>query len=388
MNNKVNFIFFGRLTKEKWFDLILDIVEKYKYNENVNFWIFGKWDKYFEDKIKIISARAQTWKTNIAQETSNIKYFGWQDQNTIKDYLWKAHYCLMPSRFLETFGLSALESINQWVPVIWFAKWWLEQFILENFDISRQDWQNNFEKLDKIIKSIIENQNNEEYQRISDLMIEKSKNYSKENWIQNFEKISGKNKKVLMLSDYIENIGGIENYISDTSELLSQNWHKVDKFWLSGKIVKYRKFLMPLVWLNIFAYFWLRKKIKEFDPDIIWIHSASRYLWWLPLLNCKWKKNFMMYHDLWYFHPYPSRVYEEEQITKFSLMNFIKQANTNNPIKLIWVWLKFLSILILKKVLLKTVDSHLIPSDFMKGFLRNWGVGNKRIVVLKHFGKN
>ncbi len=377
MSNKINFIFLGRLTKEKWFDLVLEIVKKHQNSDKINFWIFGKWDKFFEDKIN-----------KIGGDQAGVKYFGWQNRKTIKNYLWKSHYCLMPSRFLETFGLSALESISEWVPVIWFSKWWLEQFILEDFDISRQDWQNDFEKLDNIIKSIIENQNKEEYETISNQLKEKSKDYSKESWLTKFQKISGKNKKIIMVSDYIENIGWIENYILESSKLLSQSWYQVDKFWLSGKLIKYKKLLMPLVWFNVFAYFGLRKKIKEFKPDIIWIHSASRYLWWLPLLNCRWKTTLMMYHDLGYFHPYPSQVYEEKQVVEFGFINFIKQANSKNPLIIFLVSLKYLSILITRKVLLKVVNCHLIPSDFMKKFLKNWGVDRDKIVVLKHFWKS
>ena len=373
MKNKINFIYFGRFTKEKWFDLVLEILEKYQKNYKANFWIFGKWEKKFENRIK-----------ELDKISNNIEYFAWKKQKIIQNYISKSDYCLMPSRFLETFGLSALESISEWVPVIWFAKWWLKQFIWEEFNIDRQNWQSDFEKFDKVINKIIENYNYEKYKKISNKMKEKSENYSKKDWLSNFKKIS-KGKKILMISDYIENIWWIENYISDTTKLLQQNWYEVDKFWLNGKIVKYRKLLMPLVWLNIIEYFKLNKKIKKFDPDIIWIHSASRYLWWLPLLNCKWKNTFMMYHDLWYFHPYPSKVCEEEQILNFWFINFIKQAKIKNPFKFISVSLKFLSIWILKKILLKVVKKHIVPSEFMKKYLIKWWVDSQKIMELKHF---
>ena len=38
-------------------------------------------------------------------------------------------YMLMPSRFLETFGLSALESVSYGVPIIGFCKGGLTQFV-------------------------------------------------------------------------------------------------------------------------------------------------------------------------------------------------------------------------------------------------------------------
>jgi glycosyltransferase involved in cell wall biosynthesis len=40
-----------------------------------------------------------------------MNYFGWQDKKFINEYLKKSHFTLMPSKFLETFGLTALESL-------------------------------------------------------------------------------------------------------------------------------------------------------------------------------------------------------------------------------------------------------------------------------------
>lgn len=376
MSNKINIIFFGRLTKEKGVDIVLETLQKYQNNDKINFWIFWKWDKYFEDKIK-----------EVDRARAGVKYLGWQNQRTIKKYLWKSHYCLMPSRFLETFGLSALESISQGVPVIWFAKWWLKQFIPKNLDINRQKWQNDFEKLDKIIKQIIDSHNNEEYQKISNQLKEKSKEYSKKHWIKNFEQIAWRNKRILVVSDFIENIGWIENYILETDKLLSQSWHKVDKFWLDSKLVKYRKFLMPLVGFNIFGYLGLRRKIKQFQPDIIWIHSASRYLWWLPLINCNWKTCLMMYHDFWYFHPFPSKVYEQNQIEfELNFIDFIKAWQTKNPFKIAFIILKFFSIKLLKNTIKKNTHLHLVPSEYMENVVsKSRNIDKKNIKTLAHF---
>jgi glycosyltransferase involved in cell wall biosynthesis len=55
-------------------------------------------------------------------EQNKIYFFGWQSQSVIGDVLKISHFTLMPSRFLETFGLSALESLAEGVPVIGFRK--------------------------------------------------------------------------------------------------------------------------------------------------------------------------------------------------------------------------------------------------------------------------
>lgn len=49
-------------------------------------------------------------------ETGGMKkiyFFGWQSHATIRNILQISHFSLMPSRFLETFGLSALESLAE-----------------------------------------------------------------------------------------------------------------------------------------------------------------------------------------------------------------------------------------------------------------------------------
>lgn len=60
---------------------------------------------------------------------NKIYFFGWQSQTTIRSVLQVSHFALMPSRFLETFGLSALESLSEGVPVIGFQKGGLMPFI-------------------------------------------------------------------------------------------------------------------------------------------------------------------------------------------------------------------------------------------------------------------
>jgi glycosyltransferase involved in cell wall biosynthesis len=52
----------------------------------------------------------------------NVHYFGWQPHEKIKSYLENIDYCLMPSEFLETFGLSALYDLSWGIPVIGYKK--------------------------------------------------------------------------------------------------------------------------------------------------------------------------------------------------------------------------------------------------------------------------
>ncbi|HCB51668.1 TPA: hypothetical protein DEP21_03790 [Patescibacteria group bacterium] len=41
-----------------------------------------------------------------------IHFFGWKSREEIQRYVQNCQYCLMPSTFLETFGLSALTALT------------------------------------------------------------------------------------------------------------------------------------------------------------------------------------------------------------------------------------------------------------------------------------
>jgi glycosyltransferase involved in cell wall biosynthesis len=55
---------------------------------------------------------AEELKT-VASKHPEIHYFGRQNLATIKRYIPNCKYCLMPSTFLETFGLTALTALSR-----------------------------------------------------------------------------------------------------------------------------------------------------------------------------------------------------------------------------------------------------------------------------------
>jgi hypothetical protein len=93
-----------------------------------------------------------------------------------------------------------------------------------------------------------------------------------------------------------------------------------------------------------------------------------------------------MYHDLWYFHPFPSKLTEEDQVLPWWYKNWIKMSG-----KKIWsisgiiVSLKFIGMSLLRWSLIRVVDVHLMPSEFMVKYLIEWGVKKSSIKVLPHF---
>jgi glycosyltransferase involved in cell wall biosynthesis len=164
-------MFWWRLTNEKWFDLILKRIDKYKGSQNINnieINIFGDGD-YREELIEMI------WVNKI----QSVKYHWRQDKITIEKYILKTDFALMPSRFIETFWLSALEACETWKPVIGFCKWGLEQFILPEYDISKYYSDSEFGQFEKCINGIIDNFDEDTYIHNSHKSARIAKNFTK-----------------------------------------------------------------------------------------------------------------------------------------------------------------------------------------------------------------
>ena len=395
----IKIIFFWRLEKEKWIEIIIKNIEDLKKKKELNnfkFYIFWEWkygntikekykDNVYEHKWDIIN---NSINDDEEYNNKNIIMFWWRKKEEIDIILSNSNYCYMPSLFLETFWLSALESIKAWIPVIWFRKWWTKQFIDNKLSIENYKWNDLYEKsLNMLMK--LKELNINEWTEMSKSCLKLSEKYSSELWIKELKNIIWDDvKDILMISDYKDNIWWIENYIYNTMNLIDKYKIKSKFIWsenIKNKII--RKLWLLKTAYNINFNKVIKKEIKKKKYDIIWLHSVTRYIWWKWIENLKKfeGKKIIMYHDLWYFHPYPSKVYDESQIKKFSLWNYIKSANTKNPIKILLVTLKYISINKIRKILLENIDIHLIPSEFMKKILIKWWIEENKIKVLKHY---
>ena len=145
---------------------------------------------------------------------------------------------------------------------------------------------------------------------------------------------------------------------------------------------------MSLSLVNIFEAYRLKKFVEAEKPDLIWFHSVLRREGRMPINAIKTNKakKRMMYHDLGYFHPYPSKVQNPEEVEDLSFTSFIKMAKTKNPFKLVFVAGKWLSLRLLKKTFNTHIDKHLVPSSFMIPLVkRAIGVSTDKIQTLEHF---
>ena len=374
-------LYFGRLEKEKWFDAIIDMIEIFRKNWQelpFNLFVFGSGSG--EKKIQ-----------ELANKDKNIHFFGRQNLATIKRYVENCTYCLMPSECLESFGLSALTAMKRWLPVIWYAKWWLKEFIDTRLDLTHQQWTTTGQKLHKLIKTLTDQKELSTFQHFN---ISTFQQYSKESRIVRFHALAGKEvKKILIVSDFINKIWGIETYINDAKELLEQHGYEVELCgWKipSGPIGTLAKYLGIITALgNFWEAIKLQGKIKKTNPDLIRYNSVMRYLGRAPVRISKHSsaKKWMMIHDLGYFYPFPSQLTDEDQIkTPLTLQHFLASYQTKNPLKKLAIIGKYISLCLIKKHLQKRIDTFLVPSPFMKDiFHKSYHIDKEKIEIFSHF---
>ncbi len=385
-------LFYWRLEKEKWFDqLVLAIKELNKRKVDFEIFIFWKW-----------SLESELFDVH----DKNVHYFWWKPLDEIKKYLPNIDYCLMPSEFLETFWLSALNALSWWVPVIWYKKWWLEPFIFQECNLFLAKWNSTSERIVSIVEKLAKKTNPERIKDKDELEWKIKKllpEYTEDAWYKRFLELANMKdedkKKILIVSDFVNKAWWIETYIHDVKNLLESHWHEVILRWStlpSWFKWKWKKRL----WLVLFPFnFWssnsLKKILEDEEPDIIWFNSLLRWLWPNVVRTAwKWKKwnkadckLWMMYHDFWYFYPFPSQLYHIEDCkTPLNRKNFLSAYKWNNPIRKCAVWFKYYWLQPFKKTLKKEIDLHLSPSDCVTNIARDsYNISEKKCKSFPHF---
>lgn len=197
-------------------------------------------------------------------------------------------------------------------------------------------------------------------------------------------------KKILIVSDYKQKIWWIEIHIYTILDLLKKQWYEVDFFWYNWNLKRWQRYAFLIFsFFNIIYAFKLKKKIKQFKPDIVRYHSVSRFIWRFPIfLNSKnSSQKWCTYHDFWLFSPFPSIIDQEKQVmNNFKFSNYISNANTNNFLKLIFVVLKYFNLFLIKKQLIDKIDKHIVPSTFVFDVVKKqYNIDDNKIYLLEHF---
>ena len=184
-------------------------------------------------------------------------------------------------------------------------------------------------------------------------------------------------KKILLASDYTTLLGGIETHVQTIARTLRKHGYEVELFgWDIGKSKWTRLLrLFGLVYSlgNITTAFRMRKKIRDFEPQAIWLHSISRFFGPLVIHEVNSSNIFSLitYHDLGLFSPFPSKVESETMIPKTgSLSSFLEVIHSINPIVYLAAYVKYFQIFFLRK-LLKNIQIHVVPSSFLVPYIRH-----------------
>ena len=317
-------LFYWRLEKEKWFDqLVLAIKELNRKKVDFEIFIFWKW-----------SLESQLFEVH----DKNVHFFGWKPLDEIKKYLPNIDYCLMPSEFLETFWLSALNALSRWVPVIWYKKWWLEPFIFQECNLFLAKWNTTAERIVSMVEKLAKKTNPERIKDKEELEWKIKKllpEYTEDAWYERFlnlvsfwmewnemknlkwnhsvisnecEKSTSSThsgffanaqndehtqdsslcsewqhkQKILIISDFINKAWWIETYIHDVKNLLESRWHEVVLRWSTlpswNKWQRKKRFWLLLSPFNFWSTWNLKEVLGKEKPDIIWFNSLLRWL--------------------------------------------------------------------------------------------------------------
>lgn len=194
-------------------------------------------------------------------------------------------------------------------------------------------------------------------------------------------------KKILIVSDYLDKIWGIETYIANLKNILQDDFEI--EYFGARNISKFKKYFYLI--FSFFNFIFARKfqsKLQEYQPDVVRFHSVSRLLWPAVLQKIekfKWIK-IMTYHDLWYFGLFADSISWENQIAnKFSFWEFLWKSSLW---KLLFPYsvFKYLKLKNIRKILSKNIDFHTVPSDFMKKYVIDlWYWREENTEILANF---
>lgn len=378
------FVFVGRITKEKWFDWILQSV----------YLLLREWVDQFIIHVYGSGDMESVLRQHTGYGTQLI-YHGRVPKEQFLDQRKSYQYTLMPSKFLETFGLVALDSIALGVPVIGMKKWGVAPFILKELAV------NDFASFYATMKQAIVAFDQEVWKQQSKKCLQIASDYTLQAWLTHFDHLMGSEtlsaSSIALVSDYAVDIGGIEHYLLRVQQQLSTQGWQVD---LYGKTTCFtglrRKIDLLVACANIWFAIRLRHIFSVRTYGLLRLHSVQRRIGRLPLLVVRWRNHWpvrAMYHDVGLIHPFPSKVYTESQLHRAaSFIGYLQEWRTclvarhrrQTPAIVIVIGKRLYSKLLIC-CLQKIVDIHLVPSAYLIPHFQRWVGKTAHITTFPHF---
>ncbi len=361
-NNPIHILFASRLVYEKGADILIQAIDQSISGDDTSLkWVV--WhicsDGPYKDDILL----------RIQSAPERVIYHGILDQKKLAFLYSEMDYLFMPSRFLETFWLTALESLASGTPVIGFSKGWLIPFIPPKYTL---DPDTPVESLSIIL------------QDTSDLSSQDSINltsYSRKNWEKSLKTYFHDTPTIMILHDYHEKIWWAEYYVAQVESSLLQNWYTVSRYWYVGRTTPWKR-----RWIFIFSFFafWRGASVlyllKKHKPDAIWMHSVQRYIgfWWvcaaMQYVKNTWAKVYLSHHDVWLIAAFPQDITREDQIPlDSSIGKFIAWLSLRKKLVALGKWML---IYLLRLNFPKNLE-HIIFSPFLESYIQAHFPGNK-----------
>lgn len=352
-NNSLHILFASRLVEEKWVDILIEAIEKTRthpiLSEQISWTIAS--DGLYDSKIR-----------ELAEKNPSVQYLGKVSQERLASLYREGDILFMPSRFLETFGLTALESLACGTPVVGFRKGWLVSFIPEELALDPNH------PVDSFI-DILEKYRNENLPLI-DVSL-----YSQKTWIESLDTLFKDDKQILLIHDYADRIGWAEYYVEGVSQSLRSLGREVEIFSYSGITTPWKRRIMFIC--SIFA-FWrgtrLSHMLEKTRPDVIWMHSILRYVWpWGISAVGKYvgeypnTRIYLSHHDVGLMAPFPQYITLESEIprdaTFFSFLSWQSFVRCLVAMPK-WFYVKIISFLLPRSTL------HIVFSSFLEKHVR------------------
>lgn len=308
----IHILFASRLVYEKGIDILIDAIDQ-SISGDINslgriIWHVCSDGPYRNE----ILQRAKLFPERVI-------YHWILDQEELASQYRGVDFLFMPSRFLETFWLTALESLASGTPVIGFSKWWLLPLIPSKYTL---DPDAPVKSLSLILKDAPD----------TSPQIINLTPYSRNKWNESLRKYFSPEWEILILHDYYDKIGWAEYYVSQVEEALLHDRYTVSRYGYSGKTTPWKRRFM---FIFSFLAFWrgcsLLLILRKHKPSAIWMHSIQRYIWfwWVFFAMQYARKNsdvkvYLSHHDLGLMVPFPQDITQENQIPlNSSAWNFI-----------------------------------------------------------------
>lgn len=379
-NKSLHITFIGRLEKEKGIEIIINCIRRARREDRHIIWHICWEGSYREGlyvgfgKRKMKNSEWKIWTSEEQIEHGDIQIHGHLSRSELDIVLKQTDLVIMPSLFLETFGLVALECLSRGVPVCGISKGGLQDFIHPDLAIDPDHPVDSF-------FSIIDRW----YFPISDIS-----NFSYSSWISHLERLVQGHQKILIVSDYTSPVGWAEQYITELTIALNSLGKSVESYGYNGSPSRFTR--LWLMFTTLFSY-WrskeLHKKIQTYQPDLIWMHQISRYIWpyGVGVVMSTGLPIYLTHHDLGLITPRPSQIYRYSDIPDNTLGSWIIgvtgiisiMTRTYKWLYIKWIWAK------LDKKDLKWKIIHLLPSPWMRSYFEYYTTD--QIEVFPHTSK-